>query len=91
MLILHGKNLDLKPVFKTLVTTLLLSDSICIILSILIFSVPRLSHQYEFYIFPHLIPVILPLTQISLTISVYTTVAVAVERFISRSCRSGWR
>ena len=83
LLMIQTSDLDLKPVFKTLISTLMISDSFCIIFSSLIFSVPCISHSYSLYIFPHLIPPILPMAQISLTNSVYITVAVAVERFMS--------
>ena len=33
--------------------------------------------------FPHLVPVILPMAEMSLTGSIYTILAVAIERFIS--------
>jgi hypothetical protein len=36
-----------------------------------------------FQVFPHLVPIVLPLAQISLTSSVYTIVALAIERFLA--------
>ena len=82
-MIIQNSDLDLKPIFKTLISTLMISDCFCIFFSSLIFSGPCISHNYSIYIFPHLIPFILPMAQISLTNSVYTTVAVAAERFMS--------
>ena len=86
MAILQNKQLDLKPVFQKLISTLLLSDSCCILFSNLIFSLPKLSPNFELYIFPHILPFFLPLTQISLTISITTTVLVSLERFLSICC-----
>ena len=34
-------------------------------------------------VFPHLVPLVLPLAQISLTCSVYTILALTVERFLA--------
>ena len=117
LVILQQKDLELKPIFRNMLSLLLLSDTSCIILTNLMFSLPVLSINYALYIFPHLIPVLLPITQASvvtfvlnflilktfmrfllviphslhlptqifLTISVYTTIGVAVERFVSIS------
>ena len=46
--------------------------------------------SYSPQVFPHLVPLLLPLTQISLTGSLYTILAVAVERFISISRSQYW-
>ena len=81
--LLQDKKLDLKRVFRNLISTLLLSDSFCILFSYLIFSAPHVSHHFEFFVSPRIIPFILPLTQISLTVSIATTVLVALERFVS--------
>ena len=46
-----------------MLSLLLLSDTSCIILTNLMFSLPVLSINYALYVFPHLIPVLLPITQ----------------------------
>ena len=83
MTILHKRELDLKQIFRNLLCLLLLSDTICILFTISVFALPQISYFYATNIFPHLIPVLLPLAQISLTVSIYATIGVAVERFVS--------
>ena len=68
-----------------MLSLLLVSDSSCILLTNIMFSLPVVSTRYALFTYPHLIPVLLPITQIFLTISVYTTIGVAVERFVSIS------
>ena len=85
LLILGQKDLELKPIFRSMLSLLLISDTICIILINIIFTCKLLSLDFAIYILPHIIPWLLPITQIFLTISVYTTIGVAVERFVSIS------
>ena len=84
-MILRQQDLELKPIFRNMLSLLLLSDTICIILTNMMFAMPVLSTTYALYTFPHMIPTLLPITQIFLTISIYTTIGVAVERFVSIS------
>ena len=88
LLILGQKDLELKPIFRSMLSLLLISDTICILLINIIFSCKLLSLDFAIYILPHIIPWLLPVTQIFLTISVYTTIGVAVERFVSISTHS---
>ena len=85
LLILGQKDLELKPIFRSMLSLLLISDTICILLINIIFTTKLLSLDFAIYILPHIIPWLLPITQIFLTISVYTTIGVAVERFVSIS------
>ena len=85
LLILGQKDLELKPIFRSLLSLLLISDTICILLINILFTCKLLSLNFAIYILPHIIPWLLPITQIFLTISVYTTIGVAVERFVSIS------
>ena len=55
-------------------------DTLSIIFNIIIFSGPLLSETYRHQVFPHLVPLVLPLAQISLTSSVYTILLLAMER-----------
>ena len=85
LLILGQKDLELKPIFRSMLSLLLISDTICILLINLLFTCKLLSLDFALYLLPHMIPWLLPVTQIFLTISVYTTIGVAVERFVSIS------
>ena len=85
LMVLQQKDLELKPIFRSLLSLLLISDSSTILLTNLAFCLPMVSTPYLLFTHPHLIPVLLPITQIFLTISVYTTIGVAVERFVSIS------
>ena len=85
LLILGQKDLELKPIFRSMLSLLLISDTICILLINLLFSCKLLSLEFAIYILPHMMPWLLPVTQIFLTISIYTIIGVAVERFVSIS------
>ena len=64
--------------------SLLVSDLLCVILSIVLFSLPRLfPTMYSLVIAPRLVPILLPLDEIALTVSIYVTVGVAIERWFS--------
>ena len=52
------------------------------ILVSLTFSLPSLSPQYKEWIFPTILPSLLPLTSVTLTGSVYCVVALALERYL---------
>ena len=78
--------MDQKSSFLKLISTLAIFDCLCIMFNIFLFSAPLLSETYRHQVFPHLLPWLLPLAQISLTGSVYTILAVAIERFC---CVSG--
>ena len=59
--------MDLKPVFKQILITLISFDTFCIVFNLLIFSFSHLSIYYYDNIFPYIVPYILPLAQIALT------------------------
>ena len=48
-----------------------------------VFSLPVLSHYYKMWIFPHILPSLLPFTSISLTSSLYCVLALSTERYFS--------
>ena len=72
---------------------MLIWDTLTIALIFFLFSLPQISSSYEQTILPTLLPILLPLTQMTLVGSVYTTLAVAVERYmaICQPYRSDYR
>ena len=81
--VLFTTDLGFKSSFNRLISNLCIFDTFCIVLNTTIFTFPLLSETYRHQILPALLPIVLPLAQISLTGSVYTVVAVALERFIA--------
>ena len=77
LLILLTSKLDLSLSFRQLLTGLLLSDSTCIIMTVILFSLPYLTT-----VSPYLVPISLPIAQVALTMSVYMTIALSLERFL---------
>eukprot|EP00092_Neocalanus_flemingeri_P050345 GFUD01058164.1.p1 GENE.GFUD01058164.1~~GFUD01058164.1.p1 ORF type:complete len:310 (-),score=31.81 GFUD01058164.1:207-1136(-) len=55
------------------------------VMCFLVFSLPVLSYHYKIWIFPHILPTLLPLTSISLTGSLYCVIALSFERYFSIS------
>jgi len=83
ILVLTNKEIDLKPSFVNILICLAFYDLLFEILAVLMYSLPNLSLAYKDSVFPFFLPYLLPLIHIALTGSVYTTIAVAVERCIT--------
>jgi len=69
--------------FVKLMITLVSYDLIYVFLFATCYSLPRLYNRFDDHVFPHLAPFLVPITQMALSGSVYTTVALTVERYIS--------
>ena len=70
---------------KRLISQLCVLDTLIIIFNIVMFSCPWHSEYYRLQILPVMIPVLLGLTQMSLTGSVFTILVVAIERLVAVS------
>ena len=81
ILVLKLRDLDLKPSFANLLVTLCIFDMIFILAVILFYTIPIHSIYYEEHAIPYITPFLLPLIHIALTGSVYSVVAVAMERY----------
>ena len=77
LVILVTTELDLSNCFSQMLTALLLSDTICIIMAFLLFSLPHLTT-----VSPYLVPIALPIAQVALTMSVYMIIVLSLERFL---------
>ncbi|XP_059096177.1 G-protein coupled receptor daf-37-like isoform X2 [Tigriopus californicus] len=69
--------------FHLLMCSLAVYDFFHLVLDILCFALPQFSENYRNGILLHAIPFLIPITQIMLTASCYTTVAITIERFLS--------
>jgi hypothetical protein len=69
--------------FHLLMCSLALYDLVSLILDIGCFAVGKFSVYYRDNILMFAIPYVIPLTQISLTGSCYTTIAITIERFLA--------
>ena len=77
LFILITAELDLSHSFCQMLIALLLSDSICIIMAVILFSLPYIPIYT-----PYMVPVSLPIAQVALTMSVYMIIALSLERFL---------
>ena len=57
-------------------------DTVYILLSALLFTVPGLSEDYMVRYHPHVVPIAIPVIQVALTGSVYCTTAISIERYL---------
>ena len=69
--------------FHNLLLTLTIYDLLQIIFSIICFALPQVSLGYRNNIFIYVIPFMIPLAQITLSGSSFTTVTLTIERYIS--------
>jgi len=83
LFVLSSKAVDLQPSFANILKCLSCWDIIFLTGVNLIFCLPHHSSTYSSRVLPHMVPIALPLTQIALTGSLYTVVAVALERYYS--------
>ncbi|TRY60950.1 hypothetical protein TCAL_11534, partial [Tigriopus californicus] len=82
--LISKKKLELQPYLRKLMIALSTYDSLFLISAFFLISLPMLSPSYDYNLKNLLTPLILtPLCQISLTGSVYTILAINMERYIS--------
>ena len=82
ILVLKKKNLDLKPGFRNLLITLFTYDMLFVIGIILFYTISIHSDWYHKYLIPYMLPFLFPFVQTALTGSVYSVVAIALERYL---------
>jgi len=83
--VLTKSRLDLKPAFSNILKCLSVFDILFLACLFWMYALQNFTSEEIFYQYmdPFLTPYILPLTQISLTGSVYSVIAVAVERYFN--------
>ena len=81
--ILRSPSLDMKKSFRHILIMLAAFDTSFSLLATLTFSLPLLSHNWNVWIHPLLLPWLIPGLQISLNGSIWSTVMVAIERYVS--------
>ncbi len=70
--------------FHALMLSLSLFDLIYILANILLFSIPQFSSNYkESGVYFYILPWVLPMAQIGMTGSIYFTMAITVERYVT--------
>lgn len=74
----------LQKSFHALMLSLSAFDLVYITASILIFSIPQFSSEYkDSGIYFYILPWVLPMAQVGLTGSIYFTMAITVERYVT--------
>jgi len=81
--IFNKKDVELKPSFANLLKCLSIFDTIFLTCILFQYTLPTLSESYYVWVLPHITPYNLPVIHITLTGSVYSVVAVSVERFLT--------
>jgi len=81
--VLRNNSLDMKETFREILIMLTVFDTIFVLSATTSFSLPVISPNWKAFYHPFLLPWLLPIMQISLNGSIWSTVFVAVERFIS--------
>ena len=75
---------DIKVNFHKLMMTLAVYDTIYILLSFITFTIPEISELYtKMGLHQHIAPKVAPLLQITLTGSIYCTVSISIERYLT--------
>jgi len=81
--VLRDNRLEMKATFREILIMLSIFDTIFVVSATVSFSLPIISKNWKSFVHPFILPWLLPVLQISLNGSIWTTVSVAVERFIS--------
>lgn len=81
--VLSSRDLDMLPTFRHLLKMLAVFDATFLIFTVTLFCISSWSSTYNEFVRPWLTPYWLPVIQISLTGSVWTTMAVSIERFLT--------
>ena len=65
------------------------SDLIVVLGGALLWGLPDLWHYYSLRLYPIIVPYVLPIMQIAMMISIYTTILMSFERYvrIGHTCR----
>ncbi|XP_059078481.1 FMRFamide receptor-like [Tigriopus californicus] len=77
------KGVELSQIFTRILIALMTYDSVLLLGLFSIYSWPMLNVNFQREIYPWIVPYVLPVVQISLTGSVYMTMAISVERYFS--------
>ena len=72
--------------FHRIMILLSIFDNVLIVIFLILFVAPDLSEIYKFGIFTSLAPIALPLGEIAITGSIYSTIAITIERFLVVCC-----
>lgn len=83
ILVLSKKEIQLRSSFTRILIALSVFDITFISASAALFSIRAMSDYYAEEIYPWTVPILLPVAQISLTASVYTTVVTCFDRYIA--------
>lgn len=86
IIVLRHTRLDMKWSFRCLLIMLAMFDTIFITCITISFSMPQIWSTWRKEIHPHILPWLLPFIQMSLNGSIWSIVAVAVERVASVVC-----
>ena len=84
-IILFVKKKD-KVNFHRILTMLIMFDNILVFLNLIIFLMPHLNDYFRVKLFAFVAPIIIPMAQIAVTGSIYSTVAISIERYMI-SCK----
>ena len=86
--VLKTRHRDTNQTFTDLLVWLAVIDSVFLVLVTMMFSLPLVSPSYHDWVFPPMVPIVLPCTSVAMTASLYTVLALAVERFLTVSASS---
>ena len=78
--VLHDKDVKLKKDFIDVLCSLAAFDTLFLLATFFLFSLPVWSASYHDHVSPYVVPFLFPATNTFMTASIYMTVAVAVNR-----------
>ena len=81
--VIHSPKVDFNTSFKSLLTLLTLFDTSFLLCEVSTFCLPLLHPWWEEKLSPFLLPLSLPAIQVALSGSIWTTVMLALERFLT--------
>jgi len=82
-IVLKTRQIDTNQTLRNLLVWLAMVDSVFLVMLVMVFSLPHFSSYYRDFLFPYIVPSVLPCTSGAMTGSLYLVISLCVERVLA--------